>query len=106
MNYRYIYLAAQNKPQPGVGDIFSYVCSARLPQLEVRMSEEEKTKLTLDSLKQPKVLIAAAVAALGGIVYAGDGFTVEFSTCATEVIELEAAPEEAAEAEPEEPAEE
>ena len=69
------------------------------------MSEEEKTKLTLDSLKQPKVLIAAAVAALGGIVYAGDGFTVEFSTCATEeaaaleIIELEAAPEEEAEAE-------
>jgi len=105
LNYRYIYLAAQNKPQPGVGDIFSYVCSARLPQPEVRMSEEEKTKLTLDSLKQPKVLIAAAVAALGGIVYAGDGFTVEFSTCATEeaptleIIELGPAPEEAAEAE-------
>jgi len=74
------------------------------------MSEEEKTKLSLELLKQPKVLIAAAVAALGGIVYAGDGFTIEFSTCATEeapaleVIELEAEAE--AEAEAEEAAEE
>ena len=76
------------------------------------MSEEEKTKLNLDSLKQPKVLIAAAIAAVGGLLYAGDGFTIEFSTCATEeaepaleVIELEAAPETEAEAEEEEPAE-
>ena len=76
------------------------------------MSEEEKTKLNLDSLKQPKVLIAAAIAAVGGLLYAGDGFTIEFSTCAVEevtpaleVIELEAAPEEEAEAEEEEPAE-
>ena len=77
------------------------------------MSEEEKFKLSLELLKQPKVLAAALIAAVGGLLYAGDGFTIEFSTCATEeaepaleVIELEAAPEEAAEAEPEEPAEE
>lgn len=48
------------------------------------MSEDEKTKLSLESLRQPKVLIAAAIAAVGGLLYAGDGFTIEFSTCDTE----------------------
>ena len=48
------------------------------------MSEEIPTKLNLEALKQPKVLIAGAIAALGGLLYAGDGFTIEFSTCAVE----------------------
>ena len=48
------------------------------------MSEEIPTKLNLEALKQPKVLIAAAIAALGGLLYAGDGFTIEFSTCIVE----------------------
>ena len=62
------------------------------------MSEDEKTKLSLESLRQPKVLIAAAIAALGGVMYAGDGFTIEFSTCDTE--EAEPVEEEAPEPEP------
>ena len=73
------------------------------------MSEEIPTKLNLEALKQPKVLIAAAIAALGGLLYAGDGFTVEFSTCTSEKAdsaeevapEPEAAPEPAPEVEPE-----
>lgn len=49
------------------------------------MSEEtEPTKVNLEALKQPKILIAGAIAALGGVLYAGDGFTIEFSTCAAE----------------------
>ena len=84
------------------------------------MAKEKKPNavdLNLDTLKNPKVLIAGAIAALGGLFYAGEGFTIEFSTCATEeapaleIIELEAAPEAApeaaeAEAEQEEPASE
>tara|TARA_R110000851_G_scaffold32396_2_gene87023 strand:+ start:82 stop:324 length:243 start_codon:yes stop_codon:yes gene_type:complete len=80
------------------------------------MAKEKKPNavdLNLDTLKNPKVLIAGAIAALGGLFYAGEGFTIEFSTCATEeapaleIIELEAAPEVAeAEAEQEEPASE
>lgn len=86
------------------------------------MSEEEKTKLSLETLRNPKVLIAAAIAAVGGLLYAGDGFTIEFSTCDTEEAEPADArwtrsattpepstePEAEAEAEPEgeEPAEE
>jgi hypothetical protein len=62
------------------------------------MSEDEKTKLSLESLRQPKVLIAAAIAAVGGLLYAGDGFTIEFSTCDTE--EAEPVEEEAPEPEP------
>jgi len=78
-------------------------------------TEDEPTavKLNLETLKNPKLLIAGAIAALGGVLYAGDGFTIEFSTCvveeakpALEVIALEEAAPEAAEAEPEEPAEE
>ena len=74
-------------------------------------TEETVTKVTLDMLKNPKTLIAAAIAALGGVLFVGDGFTIEFSTCAEEpkptleVVELEAtepeAPEEAPEEEPE-----
>jgi len=59
----------------------------------------EKTTLSIESLKNPKVLVAAAIAALGGVMYAGDGFTVEFSTCDTE--EAEPVEEEAPEPEPE-----
>ena len=73
------------------------------------MSEEIPTKLNLEALKKPKVLIAGAIAALGGLLYAGDGFTVEFSTCTSEKAdsaeevapEPEAAPEPAPEVEPE-----
>ena len=63
------------------------------------MSEEIPTKLNLEALKQPKVLIAGVIAALGGLLYAGDGFTVEFSTCtvekadSVEEVVLEPAPE-------------
>ena len=65
----------------------------------------EKTTLSIESLKNPKVLVAAAIAALGGVMYAGDGFTIEFSTCDTE--EAEPVEEEAPEPEPEpEPEEE
>jgi hypothetical protein len=46
--------------------------------------ETEPTKVNLEALKQPKVLIAGAIAALGGLLYAGDGFTIEFSTCTVE----------------------
>lgn len=69
------------------------------------MSEEEKTKLSLETLKNPKVLIAASIAALGGVLYTGEGFTVEFSTCAVEeAVVVEAPVEEAIE--PEAPQEE
>ena len=74
-------------------------------------TEETGTKVTLDMLKNPKVLIASAVAALGGMLLVGEGFTIEFSTCVEEetptieVVELEAiepeAPEETPEEEPE-----
>lgn len=47
------------------------------------MSEEEKFKLSLELLKQPKVLAAALIVAVGGVVYASEGFTIELSTCAT-----------------------
>tara|TARA_R110002110_G_C13149924_1_gene690649 strand:- start:231 stop:482 length:252 start_codon:yes stop_codon:yes gene_type:complete len=70
-------------------------------------TEEEAgpRKLDLETLKNPKVLIAAAIAALGGVLYTGDGFTVEFSTCAVEeAIVVEAPVEEAIE--PEAPQEE
>jgi len=81
-------------------------------------TEEDKydvSKLSLETLKNPKMLIAGAIAALGGVMYAGDGFTIEFSTCvveeaveaepALEVIELEAPeePQEDPEEAPEEP---
>jgi hypothetical protein len=78
-------------------------------------TEEDKydvSKLSLETLKNPKMLIAGAIAALGGVMYAGDGFTFEFSTCvveedetALEVIELEAPeePQEDPEEAPEEP---
>ena len=65
------------------------------------------TKLTLAMMKDPKVLVASAIAALGGMLFVGDGFTIEFSTCveeekpALEVIELEAPEPEAPEEEPE-----
>ena len=59
----------------------------------------ENTTLSIESLKIPKVLVAAAIAALGGVMYAGDGFTIEFSTCDTE--EAEPVEEEAPEPEPE-----
>ena len=78
-------------------------------------TEEDKydvSKLSLETLKNPKMLIAGAIAALGGVMYAGDGFTIEFSTCvveedvpALEVIELEAPQEEPKEAPEEPPAE-
>ncbi len=78
-------------------------------------TEETGTKVTLDMLKQPKTLIAAAIAALGGVLFVGEGFTIEFSTCveeekpALEIVELEAiepeAPEETPEEEPEAEAE-
>jgi len=71
--------------------------------------ESEATKVNLEALKQPKVLIAGAIAALGGLLYAGDGFTVEFSTCTSEKADSveeadpdpEAAPEPVPEVEPE-----
>lgn len=74
------------------------------------IEDTPSTQLTLDMLKQPKTLLAAAIAALGGVLFVGEGFTVEFSTCVEEkpvleVVELEAtepeAPEEAPEEEPE-----
>ena len=65
--------------------------------------ETEPTKVNLEALKQPKVLIAGAIAALGGLLYAGDGFTIEFSTCTSEKADSaeEVAPEPAPEIEPE-----
>ena len=71
------------------------------------IEDNPSTKLTLDMLKQPKTLLAAAVAALGGVLFVGEGFTVEFSTCVEEetptieVVELEATEPEAPEEEPE-----
>lgn len=73
-------------------------------------------KLNTETLKNPKVLLAAGVAALGGLLYAGEGFTIEFSTCQTSTEEAAEEPTEASEEEspqaepeeagPEEPAEE
>ena len=59
-------------------------------------------KLNTEMLKNPKVLLAAGVAALGGLLYAGEGFTIEFSTCQTST---EEAAEEPTEAQPEAPPE-
>jgi hypothetical protein len=70
------------------------------------------SKLSLDTLKNPKLLIAGAIAALGGVMYAGDGFTIEFSTCVVEeaepsleIIKLEAPQEEPKEEPKEDPEE-
>lgn len=89
------------------------------------MPTEEKAapiQLNKEMLKNPKVLITAGIAALGGLLYAGEGFSIEFSTCETSTEEAAEEPtdaseeeppqaepeeaEEAEEAEPEEPSEE
>ena len=48
-----------------------------------------KAAISLDALKNPKAMVAAAIAAVGGLLYVGGGFTIEFSTCDDPVEEAE-----------------